>query len=148
MSARKKENLEALRERIDGASLLSKIFSLTETLERGWVPEYAFPQDRPIAELSSRDFQVIDWVELRQPQLNRIKASLDIYMRLLNKVLPDLKSIDVTDTSQTARTISQVEMANRLYAAIRKLPNGEALLASFTAPNAHNVNPHLPPTIQ
>ena len=138
---------DVLRERINGPHLLSKILSLAETLERGWVPEYDFPRNRPVAELTPEDFHVVDWVELRPPQLQRLKASLDVYMRLLNKVLPDLKSIDMVDSSQTGRTLSQVEMANRLYAAIRKLPNGEALLASFTAPNVHNVNPHQPPGI-
>lgn len=112
---------------VDGRSLVHKIQDLTAWLTVGIMPVVdesrlnPDPKDPSSSEQSADPFvnihtlPVARWVPLTKDDVPRIKAAVDANFRLLNKVMPDLKSIDFVDNTPR-RPLNDMELATRLVA--------------------------------
>ena len=143
----RKNNPEHLRSMLDGSALIEKVLTLTAYLEQGWMPEYDYPRDIPVTEVRPHHFKIKDWIVLNNAQLQRLRNTLDVYLRLLSKVLPDLKALDLHDTTmrgQLAESLSSTEKANRVAAILSSSPQGRTLLAAISQASTLNTSSQVP----
>jgi hypothetical protein len=103
------------REALDGSSIFEQIQQTLQWLLIGYRPEYAQPPNGMTAleMLESNREQMIGWVPLNQDDVKTLTVRLNTQMKLLSKVLPDLKAIELNDVSETRR-YSTEELAQRL----------------------------------
>ena len=74
---------EALRERVDGERILSRIEHCTQVLLSGW---------EPVTDPATKQ---VTWVPLSKDRTAALGKVMDIQLRLLSKVLPDLKAVEI-----------------------------------------------------
>ena len=136
-----KNDPNALRAQLDGSLLLAKILELAAFIEQGWMPEYSKPLGNPHDPGFQDQFKVVDWQILGPSGVARLKVTMDFYMRLLAKVMPDLKSVEVNDarSSQDA-TLSPTERATKLFAALSTIPEGQQFLQGLKNKPANPTN--------
>lgn len=127
----RKNDPNILREHLDGGQILEKVFEIVGWLHSGWIPEYSKPLG-PVTSLKPEDFQVVDWILLRPADVSRLRSALDFYLKLLAKIMPDLKSIEVNDISQgDSDRISPQERATRLFQVLNSMPEGKEFLSAL-----------------
>ena len=122
------------RQNLDGEQIFGNIQELLYCFLTGNVPEYPEPpMDTPLMEAAKAPIQQpIGWVKMSKDDQSRLKTVLDTQLKLLGKVLPDLKAIDFADVTDKER-LSVSEMAQRLAGmnAVMSTPRG-----SPTSPGA------------
>ena len=129
MPRARKNDPNALRAQLDGSLLLAKILELAAFIEQGWMPEYSKPLGNPHDPGFQESFQIIDWQILGPSGVARLKTTMDFYMRLLSKVMPDLKSVEVNDSrSSQDALLNPTERATKLFAALSSTPEGQQFL--------------------
>lgn len=115
------------RQNLDGEQIFGNIQELLYCFLTGNVPEYPEPaMDTPLLEAAKAPFQQpIGWVKMSKDDQTRLKTVLDVQLKLLGKVLPDLKAIDFADVTDKER-LSVSEMAQRLAGmnAVMNTPRG------------------------
>lgn len=104
------------RSKIDGDALLEEIYRLTSYLVRGWAPEYPQPNipELRAANAPPEAYRPINYVPIDKELLARLKGAIDCQLKLLNKVLPDLKAVDLTAVvGSQDLTLDDRELAQR-----------------------------------
>lgn len=108
---------------IDVQRVLSSIDALLASLQLDAAPEYALPPNN----LSSR--RLAEYARATDPivyrahdklSLTRMRMQLDAQFRLLDKVLPQLKAVDYTDSTPTQQ-LDDRQLAERLRGMIGRL---------------------------
>jgi hypothetical protein len=106
-SERTKITREILRRRIDGEECIDKI-----------IEALVFLQSMRAIELNVSTGQYIAPPPVDSVTISAVKAEIDARMKLLNKVLPDLKAIELKDTIGqpviNGRLMSDTELVHRL----------------------------------
>lgn len=104
---RTKVTREILRRRINGERHIDALLGCAEALHSG----------RSI-EINPETGQLVGPPPLDSAAVSAIKAEADIHLKLLNKVLPDLKAIELKDTigepKIDGRLMSDTELVHRL----------------------------------
>ena len=114
-----RKNPEKLtRDHIDGVGLYSHIREILFWLLLGYCPEYPRPPPNSFSkELSQQPLpQEVVWRELTREDFVRLKLVLDAEMKLLNKVLPELKAVEVHDLTDQKKPLDTLETARRVHA--------------------------------
>lgn len=134
-----------LRNQIDGTYLIRQVFDLLAQIEQGWAAVYERPaQLTPEAPPNPQaPRRIVDWVLLTPQRLNQLSRALDVRLKLLNKMVPDLRSMDLTTTTSDAPTLTTTDRANRVAAILRQSPEGKAFLDAIAA---HPFSPPSPPS--
>jgi hypothetical protein len=106
-SARTKVTREVLRRQIDGMMHLDKLMECAK-----------FYQGMRAFELNPATGQYLAPPPVDSTVLAAVKAEADLHLKLLNKVLPDLKAIEMKDTIGQAqvngRLMTDTELVHRL----------------------------------
>ena len=110
----------AARERIDANELLRDIGRITDHLMCGWAPEYLQPgsaagmdpQDPKTPSLRGMTAGA-HYVPVDKDTVARLSQAAAIKLKLLNKVLPDLRAIDMTAVVETQVPLDARELAQR-----------------------------------
>jgi hypothetical protein len=107
-----------LRDRIDGEALLAEITKLVGQIVSGWVPVYPQPDIDAIRanpNATPADYRPVEYAPVDKEQLARLQSALAVHMKLLNKVLPDLKALDLTAVvSEQHQALDERDLAQRL----------------------------------
>jgi hypothetical protein len=107
-----------LRDRIDGEALLAEITKLVGQIVSGWVPVYPQPDINVIRanpNATPADYRPVEYVPVDKEQLARLQSALAVHMKLLNKVLPDLKALDLTaKVFEQHQALDERDLAQRL----------------------------------
>ncbi len=108
---------ESARERINASQLVDEIHELDLNLRGGYTEATKMVVD-PVTKVSTIVTYEIP-VPLEREIISALKARVDIKFRLLNKVLPDLKSTEsishnVHDHQHIISPVSNIELATRL----------------------------------
>ena len=111
----------SLRAHIDGPALLRKYSEVTYYLLLGFKPIYEQPVGN--LDLAHRTLEIVDWAPLTSTDVRRLDKVLQSLHRLINKILPELKSVDVTDNTTQRESVTPTEKAARLLAALNGLRN-------------------------
>ena len=110
--------MKDLRTHLDGQALLEEIQSLVRQLLIGWAPVYPQPDIEAIRanpNAKPEDYRPVEYVPIDKEHLTRIQSALAIQLKLLNKVLPDLKALDLTAVvSEQSHTLDERDLAQRL----------------------------------
>jgi len=126
-----------LRERIDGEALLSEVLKLVGQIVTGWAPVYPQPDIDAIRanpNATPEDYRPVRFVQIDKEHLNRLQSALAVQLKILNKVLPDLKALDLTAVvSESHHTLDERDLAQRL-SFLRALPD----LSDKTVPKRLN----------
>lgn len=108
----------SLREHINGEALLAEITKLVGQIVAGWVPVYPQPDIEAIRanpNATPEDYRPVEYVPIDKEHLARIQSALAVHMKLLNKVLPDLKALDLTAVvSEQHQVLDERDLAQRL----------------------------------
>jgi hypothetical protein len=101
---------------LDPNEVLSSVRELIHWLTLGATPVYPAPS---AGTTSRRALQQglpppVQWEPLTPDRTKELQALIQIQMKLLNKVLPDLKAIDFTDSTDYESILSQEELAQRV----------------------------------
>lgn len=104
------------RLRIDGHVLLEEISKLTAQLVSGWIPSYPQP-DVEALRFNGADpdqYRPVEFLPMGKDDRDRVTAALQVYLKLLNKVMPDLKAIELNAlVEQTNTLLDDRELAQR-----------------------------------
>jgi hypothetical protein len=112
----RKEDVErALRAEVQKEPLVTSILEISRWLILGYMPRYARPEGLP----SDPRAHLLQWEAVNNEDLARLKVVLDTRFRLLGKVLPDLKAVEVTDTTPQ-QTLTDLELAARVAALVSR----------------------------
>lgn len=112
----RREDVErALRAEVQKEPLVTSIMEVSRWLILGYLPRYARPEGLP----SDPQAHLLQWDTLNNEDLARLKVFLDTRFRLLGKVLPDLKAVEVTDTTPQ-QTLTDLELAARVAALVSR----------------------------
>jgi len=126
-----------LRDRIDGEALLAEVLKLVSQIVTGWVPTYPQPDINAIRanpDALPEDYRPVQYVPINKEHLARLQSALAVQMKILNKVLPDLKALDLTAVvSDQHRVLDERDLAQRL-SFLRALPD----LSAKTTPKLLN----------
>jgi hypothetical protein len=110
------------RDSIDGLALWRNIEELLLHLTIGHRPVYARPEiNTPTSKVSKAP--TLLWDELTPEDVKRYQVLISAQMKLLNKVLPDLKSVDFNDVSEAPR-LSSLELAQKIQSLMGKPAQG------------------------
>ena len=106
------------RAAIDGIGLYSTIREILFWLLIGYCPEYPKPPPNSFSKPLSKGPlpQEVSWRELTREDYVRLKVVLDTQMRLLNKIMPELKAVEVRDVSDESKPFDTLETARRVNA--------------------------------
>jgi len=120
-----------IRGQINALALLSNVSELMSWLVLGYRPVYRKPEtyQTPIPYVHASGpgqpntlmpqsavhprAEIIEWIEMDSATLSCYRAVIDAHLKLLSKVLPDLKAVEVTEDREE-RKLSDLELANRL----------------------------------
>jgi hypothetical protein len=105
------ENL--LRGEIHGQRPLIAIQNTIQWLMLGHIPNWASPRGLP----HDPEATLLGWQPLENKDIPRLKLALESNLKLLNKVLPDLRSLDFSDQTPTPQ-LSDLELAARVAAIV------------------------------
>lgn len=119
----------ALRQYLDGPALLRMYMQVTTHLLIGFKPVYDQPTGKA-SSLRDHDYFVVGWEPLTQVDIKRFEKVLSAIHRMINKLLPELKAVDVVD-SRREDSMTATEKANRMVAALRQTENGDRILAAL-----------------
>jgi hypothetical protein len=114
---------------LDPNEVLSSVRELIHWLTLGATPVYPAPS---AGTTSRRALQQglpppVQWEPLTPDRTKELQALIQIQMKLLNKVLPDLKAIDFTDSTDYESILSQEELAQRVRSLMVGGSFGDAL---------------------
>lgn len=101
---------EALRQRVDGERILSRVEHCTQVLLSGWEP------------VTDPATQQVTWVPLSKDRTAALGKVMDIQLRLLSKVLPDLKAVELSGADGEPLknvTSDRLVLATKLLAVMR-----------------------------
>lgn len=114
-----RSSVTATRDRLDGASILDSVTEILQWLLLGYRPVYEQPQPTANAKAVTRllSSTPVHWVPLEDQDLKRYNTILNTQLKLLAKVLPDLRSIEVNDISER-KTLSDLELAQRVHSVL------------------------------
>ena len=140
-----KNDPNQLRSQLDGSAILKRWMQITYWLYIGHKPVFECPVGA-MENIRTEDFKVTHWEPLTSADIVRLEKVLSSLQRLVNKLLPELKSVDIADAREQRVPMTSAEKAIRLYNAIRLLPNGDQLLANMKGPTAPaSLDPGLDP---
>ena len=105
---------------LDSEALLKSVQQVLGYFLMGYVPVY--PEPAPGTVSCPEDNPPIVWQQMTKEDIARLTVVLNITMRLLAKTLPDLKSIDFTDSSVDRRKLSDLELAQRVSSLVGSSP--------------------------
>ena len=111
VSETRKRVRAALRDRIDGERILGVIEEVLERLMRG---------DEPLMDLATRQST---YIPLSRERVAAYKTVLDVQLRLLSKVLPDLKAVEMSGPDGErlkAGSTDRLVLATKLLAIMRE----------------------------
>ena len=116
------------RSSLRGASIFKNIQELIYCLQLGYAPVYPVPSTGTSMARAAREQSgnpPASWQRMEREDIARFKILLDAQLKLLNKVLPDLKAIDLRDTTERPQ-LTPYELAQRLAGVleIAKSENG------------------------
>ncbi len=112
-NVRKKDRAAQIRELIQGEYLVSMINHIMLCLMVGLRPNYA---RRPMQGESLQDYTQgtsYDWTEMTKDDVERYHKLLTNQFKLLAKVLPDLKAMEINDVTER-RQLSDIELGTRI----------------------------------
>lgn len=116
------------RSLLDGDAIFRSIARVTEWLLFGWKPVYPPPSRSQSPDLSPGHLEApMHWEEVTSEDIKRLQLVLNTQLKLLSKVLPDLKAIEISDltTNPDAPTdLAALERRIRGLAAIREAQAG------------------------
>jgi len=135
MAKRKKNDPNMLRDMLDGSEIIRQWSNANQWLIFGHMPVFQHPVG-PISEATKADYPIREWRPINREDIQRLRAIIDSCNRLLNKLLPELKAVDLTDSRQEAEGMSATDKATRLYSVLRQSPNGRALLEALQSSEA------------
>jgi len=105
----------AHREQIARLPLIDELSRVLTILAIGWQPVYASPARNATAnEVVHNKPPIIDWVPVGKEDIARYALLLRATEGLLRKLVPDMKSIEVNDNTEAKRSLSDVELAQRI----------------------------------
>jgi hypothetical protein len=123
-----------LRESVNGSGLIRDIRNVVEWLTLGYLPQYAKPVGLPSD--PDKEVNLLGWVPIVPKDIPRLKVALDANLKLLNKVLPDLRSMDFMDNTPQAEVMSDLELAAKVAALVSMRPSIPSRLIDM-APSHH-----------
>ena len=131
-----------LRSMLDGPGILEAWSRVNMQLETEHKPVYDYPTNIPVADLKDADFRIVGWEPLSRQDIARLSKQVDSYNRLLNKLLPELKSMDVQDSRYDPReATSNTSRATRLYRLLQSSEQGRSLLQALQGQTANTTPP-------
>ena len=123
-----------LRDEIRGERPLAQIQQTIRFLMLGYLPNWASPRGLS----HNPEASLLGWQPLENKDIPRLKVALDANLKLLNKVLPDLRSLDFTDQTPPPQ-MSDLELAARVASIV-----GHKNTSPLFIPHA----PHAPHTVE
>ena len=121
MTAPKKVNVNRLqqqsRETLAQMDLVGHLQRTIAILTSGFKPIYLQPRKNTTAKQLSDDLSStipIEWEPLSREDISRFNLLLRTLTSALTKVLPDLKAVEINDTSESKKTLSDLELAQRI----------------------------------
>ena len=111
------------RSSLDGLAIFDNIQELLQWLILGYRPIYPAPKPgTPSSALNRQQRPApIHWEALSQDDIRSVTVVLNTQLKLLAKVLPDLKSVELNDVSTQSR-LSDIEVAQRVLSMQQALP--------------------------
>ena len=106
---------EAMRQRVDGERILERIEFCTQVLLSGWEPV-----TDPVS-------QTVTFVALSKERASALGKVMDIQLRLLAKVLPDLKAVELSGPDGEPLKVGgqdRMVLATKLLAVMRSGEGG------------------------
>ena len=112
-------SVTATRSHLDGSQILQSVQEILQWLLLGYRPVYAQPAPTATAKEVTRLLQStpVHWVALEDADLKRFNAVLTTQLKLLAKVLPDLRSIELNDISER-KHLTDIELAQRVHSVL------------------------------
>jgi hypothetical protein len=114
--ALRKARLDILRDMVDGEQQLRRLITIVDWLERKASTAGELDDSGRVEPLARPD------------QVQLMKIEMDLRLKLLNKVLPDLKAVEHSgeiDTGPT-RTLSRTELKHRVGLMLREIDEAES----------------------
>ena len=105
---------------LNSEKLLDSIQTVLHWFVIGYTPVY--PEPAPGTVAKPEDNPPVVWQQMTKEDIARLTVVLNTTMRLLAKTLPDLKSIDFTDSSVDRRKLSDLELAQRVSSLVGSSP--------------------------
>ncbi len=104
------------RASLDGTAIFANIQELLTWLTLGYRPVYPPPSSgqTSAAVATSPKPLPIEWEQLTGDQIKSVTVVINTQLKLLAKVLPDLKSVESNDVSDTGPRLSDIEAAQRV----------------------------------
>jgi hypothetical protein len=116
----KKSNSFLSRSDLNGLAIFRNIQELLSHLQINSKPEYQLPPSgTPSHSLRPTEQPPVVWSELTDSDLKRYGLLISTQLKLLSKVLPDLKSVEFNDVSQGPE-LSDIELAQKLAALVQE----------------------------
>ncbi len=117
----KKINQTATRVMIHGPHVVQMIEAITGWLMIGYQPVWMRPDPNtyqhskalPTAHQMALNYPVLSWEPITKDDIPRLTLLIKTNMALLDKVLPSLKAVEVTETAER-EALPPEEMANRV----------------------------------
>lgn len=106
---------EELRQRVQGDLRLNAIDDILGWLVTGYAPEFAMPEGKK----RNPEYRMIGWSPIDSTAAKRLRTVLDVQLRMLNKVLPDLKASEIT-VEKTERQFTDLELASRVASLVNR----------------------------
>ena len=122
------------RSDLDGQRIHMQIQEILSILLLGYAPVYSPPSPGTMKhqvrdEILSRP--VTEWLPLTRVDIARYNTALNTLMKLLTKVLPDLKAVELTDTT-SQRLLEDMDLAQRITSVVG---NASLLTGPTTSPH-------------
>lgn len=106
---------QAHREQLSSLPLIDELARILTVLSIGYSPVYAPPRSNALVkEVVHNKPAIIDWRPVNKDDIARYSLLLKTTEALLRKILPDLKSIEISDQASHQRTLTDQELAQRI----------------------------------
>lgn len=113
---------QAHREQIASLPLVDELTRIMSILAIGFVPTYARPtRATAMHAIVATKPRIVGWEPLKRDDVARYTLLLKATEALLRKILPDLRSVEITDSAETKRTLTDQELAQRISAVLTKV---------------------------
>lgn len=137
------------KDHVNGPAIFANIQELLSWLILGYKPVFEKPgdgvkshhmRDEVFGPNQGKNLQIIEWEPLTDIALRSISTVLTYQLKILAKVLPDLKSVDYKDlTDPSTKSLSNFEVAQRVLAVMNEA-NARGLVGTLPAQTTQRLN--------